>query len=58
VRKVVTSKGVHERGVDSLGLEDVQQLAKVGRLLVLGAHVLALQARGADEVGEARCGRR
>jgi hypothetical protein len=43
VRQVVAREGVHERGVDPLGVEDVQQFAQVGDLFVLVAGVVAVQ---------------
>src|SRR6266542_3865647 len=50
VREVVAGEGVHERGVDAFGLEDLQQLAQIRGLLILVAHVVAVQVRGATVV--------
>src|SRR5262249_31001366 len=50
VRQIVNREGVHERGVDALGLEDLQQLAQIRGLLILVARVLPVQAGGAPVV--------
>jgi hypothetical protein len=42
VRQVVVGEGVDERGVDALGVEDVQLFAQVGGLLVLVAGLVAV----------------
>ena len=44
MRQVVAGEGVDEGGVDSLGVEDVEQLSQVGRLLGLVANVVTVQA--------------
>jgi hypothetical protein len=43
MRQVVAREGVHERGVDAFSVEDVQQLAQVGGLLVFIAGVVAVE---------------